>query len=66
MREGQSRFAFCERMDGETRVQTPEDLRRYDPKLCEPLIRVYADQLIPMDVYYGKNISPPRRRGAAR
>jgi hypothetical protein len=47
--------------DGETRVQTPEDLQRYDPKLYELLSRVYADHHIPMDVYHGKNI-PPRRR----
>jgi hypothetical protein len=51
-------------MDGETRVQTPEDLQRYDPKLYELLSRVYADHHIPMDVYYGKTIPPPRRRGA--
>jgi hypothetical protein len=54
-----------EYMDGETRVQTPEDLQRYDPKLYELLTRVYADHHIPMDVYYGKNIPPPRRRGGA-
>jgi hypothetical protein len=48
--------------DGETRVQTPEDLQKYDPKLYELLSRVYADHHIPMDVYYGKNIPPPRRR----
>ena len=50
--------------DGETRVQTPEDLQSYDPKLYELLGRVYADHHIPMDVYHGKNISPPRRRNA--
>lgn len=50
-----------EYMDGATRVQTPEDLQHYDPKLYELLGRVYADHHIPMDVYYGKNI-PPRRR----
>ena len=48
-------------MDGETRVQTPEDLQRYDPKLNELLSRVYADHHIPMDVYHGKNIRPRRR-----
>jgi hypothetical protein len=51
-----------EYMDGETRVQTPEDLQRYDSKLYELLSRVYADHHISMDVYYGKNIPPPRRR----
>jgi hypothetical protein len=50
-----------EYMDGTTRVQTPEDLEKYDTKLYELLGRVYPDHHIPMDVYYGKNI-PPRRR----
>ena len=50
-----------EYIDGETRVQTPEDLQRYDAKLYELLSRVYADHHIPMDVYYGKNIRPRRR-----
>ena len=48
--------------DGETRVQSPEDLQKYDPKLYELLSRVYADHHIPMDVYHGKNIPSPRRR----
>lgn len=52
-----------EYMDGTTRVQSPEDLKNYDPKLFELLSRVYADHRIPMDVYHGKNIPPPRRRG---
>jgi hypothetical protein len=48
--------------EGEVRVQTPEDLQKYDPKLYELLSRVYPDHHIPMDVYYAKNIPPPRRR----
>ena len=52
-----------EYMDGATRVQSPDDLRAYDPKLYDLLSRVYADHHIPMDIYHGKNISPPRRRG---
>ncbi len=51
-----------EYMDGVTRVQTPDDLRAYDPKLYELLGRVYADHRIPLDVYHGKNISPRRRQ----
>jgi hypothetical protein len=51
-----------EYMDGTRRVQTPEDLRAYDPKLYELLGRVYADHHIPLDVYYGKNIPPQQRR----
>ncbi len=51
-----------EYMDGNTRVQTPEDLWRYDPKLYALLGRVYEDHHIPVDAYYRKNI-PPGRRG---
>ncbi|HXH05276.1 MAG TPA: hypothetical protein VNI83_01670 [Vicinamibacterales bacterium] len=48
--------------DGSVRVQSPEDLRAYDPTLFELLSRVYEDHRIPMDVYHAKNIPPPRRR----
>lgn len=51
-----------EYMDGATRVQSPDDLQAYDPKLYELLGRVYSDHHIPMDIYHGKNIPPPRRR----
>jgi hypothetical protein len=51
-----------EYMDGDARVQTPDDLQRYDPKLYALLARVYEDHHIPMDVYYGKNIPPARSR----
>ena len=50
-----------EYVDGSTRVQSPDDLLRYDPKLYALLGRVYEDHHIPMDVYYGKNIPPGRR-----
>ena len=50
-----------EYMDGNTRVQTPEDLQRYDPRLYALLARVYEDHRIPMDVFHGKNIPPARR-----
>lgn len=56
---------FCsnyEYIDGDTRVQTPEDLQRYDPKLYALLGRVYEDHHIPLDIYYGKNIRPARSR----
>lgn len=42
------------------RLQTPEDLRAYDPALFEVLGRVYSGHHIPADVYYSRNI-PPRR-----
>jgi hypothetical protein len=48
--------------DGDRRVQTPEDLQSYDPKLYDLLSRVFDDHHIPMDVYYGKNIPPKRKQ----
>jgi hypothetical protein len=50
--------------DGEKRIQSPEDLKSYDPTIYELLGRVFPDHRIPMDIYYGKNI-PPRARSAA-
>jgi hypothetical protein len=49
-------------MDGETRVQTPDDLKAYDPTLYEILSKVYPGHHIPTDVYYGKNINPKRKK----
>jgi len=50
-------------MDGDRRLQTPDDLKAYDPKLFELLGRVYISHRIPADIYHGKNIAPqPRRR----
>jgi hypothetical protein len=48
--------------DGEQRLQTPEDLKAYDPKLFELLGRVYMGHHIPADIYHGKNIKPRRRQ----
>jgi hypothetical protein len=48
--------------DGETRLQTPEDLKAYDPRLYGILDKVYPGHHIPADVYYGRNIKPPSRR----
>jgi hypothetical protein len=42
--------------DGQTRVQSPEDLKSYDPSLYAILDKVYAGHHIPCDVYYGKNL----------
>jgi len=55
-----SNFEFPE--DGKM-IQTPDDLKQYDPKIYGLLERVYPDHHIPMDVYYAKNIQP--RRAAA-
>jgi len=50
--------------DGETRVQSPQDLKDYDSTLFHILERVYAGHHIPTDVYYGRNFRPARSRGA--
>ncbi len=47
--------------DGQTRVQTPDDLKAYDPTLYHILERVYAGHHNPADVYYGLNVRPARR-----
>ncbi|WDF55846.1 glycoside hydrolase [Mucilaginibacter sp. KACC 22063] len=43
--------------DGKIRIQSPEDLKAYDPTLYNLLDKVYAGHHIPGDVYYGKNIN---------
>jgi hypothetical protein len=50
--------------DGERRVQSPDDLRAYDPALFELLGRVYPDHHIPEDLYHGKNIPQRGPSGA--
>jgi hypothetical protein len=47
--------------DGATKLETPDDLKAYDPALYGLLGRVYASHRIPMDVYHGKNIKPAAR-----
>jgi hypothetical protein len=47
--------------DGDTRVQSPNDLKAYDPALYTILERVYAGHHIPADVYYARNLRPARR-----
>ena len=46
--------------DGDTRVQSPEDLAAYDPTLYDLLEKVYAVHEIPADVYYMQNLRPAR------
>ena len=48
--------------DGDKRIQSPEDLKTYDPTLYSLLERVYHGHHIPADVYHGKNIRPARRK----
>ena len=47
--------------DGNTRVQSPDDLKAYDPTLYHILERVYAGHHNPADVYYARNVRPARR-----
>lgn len=53
-----SNFEFY---DGDTRVQSPDDLKAYDPTLYAILDKVYAGHHIPADIYYGKNLKPARK-----
>ena len=46
--------------DGGTRVQSPDDLKVYDPVLYHLFERVYAGHHIAADVYYGLNLAPVR------
>ena len=48
--------------DGDTRVQTPDDLKAYDPDLYNILDQVYQGHHIPCDVYYSQNIRPARKK----
>lgn len=48
--------------DGDQRIQSPDDLKVYDPALYALLDEVYWGHHIPTDVYYGKNIRPVRKR----
>jgi hypothetical protein len=49
--------------DGTTgqRVQSPDDLKAYDPALYAILDKIYAGHHIPADVYYAKNLRPAER-----
>jgi hypothetical protein len=45
---------------GDQRVQSPDDLKTYDPALYALLDKVYLGHHIPADIYHARNI--PRRR----
>ncbi|NCI45190.1 glycoside hydrolase [Sediminibacterium sp. WSJ-3] len=49
--------------DGQTRVQTPEELQAYDPTLYQILGEVYLSHRVPADIYYGRNARPVKRNG---
>ncbi|RXK82787.1 glycoside hydrolase [Filimonas effusa] len=46
--------------DDEQRIQSPDDLKAYDPVLFDLLDRVYAGHHIPADIYYGRNVRPAK------
>ena len=52
-----SNIEFYDRTTG-ARVQTPDELKAYDPTLYGILEKVYAGHHIPADVYYGRNLRP--------
>lgn len=47
--------------DDGRRVQSPEDLKSYDPRVYALLERVFRSSHIPLDVYHGRNLRPARR-----
>lgn len=52
-------YSNYEYVDGTRHINSPDDLKNYDPKLYELLSRVYPDHKIPMDAYTGKQMPPP-------
>jgi hypothetical protein len=50
--------------DGTQRVQSPDDLKVYDPALYAIFEEVYPDHHIPADIYYGKNVRPAKKPGS--
>ncbi len=46
--------------DGDTRIQSPDDLKAYDPVLYDIFDRVYAGHHMPADHYYSLNLRPAR------
>lgn len=43
---------------GNAVVETPDDLKRYDPRLYELIGRVFTTQRIPMDVFHARRVRP--------
>ena len=54
-----SNFEFYD-VTTKARVQSPDDLKAYDPTLYGILERIYPGNHIPADVYHGKNLKPAR------
>jgi hypothetical protein len=55
-------WSNIEFFDGQTRLQTPDELKSYDPALYAILEKAYISHHVPADVYYGLNLRPMRRR----
>jgi hypothetical protein len=55
-----SNFEFYD-FTTKARVQSPDDLKAYDPTLFGILEKIYAGHHIPADVYHGKNLRPATR-----
>jgi hypothetical protein len=55
-----SNYEFYDR-NTQARVQSPDDLKAYDPTLYSILDRIYAGHRIPADVYHGKNLRPAKK-----
>jgi len=43
---------------GNSKVETPEELKAYDPTLFELIGRVFTTHRIPMDVFHGRSVRP--------
>jgi len=57
-------YSNFEYVDGNTHINSPLDLLRYDPRIYELLGRVYPDHEIPVDVYHGRQIKKTDKSGA--
>jgi hypothetical protein len=55
-------WSNIEYFDGDTRIQTPDEFKAYDPTLYAIMEKVYAGHHVPCDVYYGKNLAPAKRK----
>jgi hypothetical protein len=53
-----SNIEFYDAKHNNVRVQSPDDLKAYDPALYALLDKVYAGHHIPADIYYGRNLKP--------
>ncbi|MBP8274455.1 MAG: glycoside hydrolase [Acidobacteria bacterium] len=59
-----SNIEFYDAQRSGVRVQSPDDLKAYDPTLYAILEKVYAGHHIPADIYYGRNLRPIARSGS--